>query len=110
MWERAGGEYTREQKLVRALTSLASSLRSPQPSSPHPTPHPPNPPPLHAAPAHWRAHTISASTPARAPCSLTRRALCCAAYAMDGCATFFKRDKFALVKKYEVEFNKVGVW
>lgn len=24
------------------------------------------------------------------------------AYAIDGCATFFKRDKFALVKKYEV--------
>lgn len=23
-------------------------------------------------------------------------------YAIDGCATFFKRDKFALVKKYEV--------
>ena len=24
------------------------------------------------------------------------------AYAIDGCATFFKRDRFALVKKYEV--------
>ena len=24
------------------------------------------------------------------------------AYAIDGCATFFRRDKFALVKKYEV--------
>lgn len=23
-------------------------------------------------------------------------------YAIDGCATFFKRDRFALVKKYEV--------
>lgn len=24
------------------------------------------------------------------------------AYAIDGCATFFRRDRFALVKKYEV--------
>ncbi|DBA89559.1 hypothetical protein WJX79_010338 [Trebouxia sp. C0005] len=30
-------------------------------------------------------------------------------YAIDGCATFFKRDKFALVKKYEVEFNKAAL-
>lgn len=29
-------------------------------------------------------------------------------YAMDGCATFFKRDRFSLVKKYEVEFNKAA--
>ncbi|KAH7284149.1 hypothetical protein KP509_34G041500 [Ceratopteris richardii] len=27
-------------------------------------------------------------------------------YAIDGCATFFRRDCFSLVKKYEVEFNK----
>ena len=25
-------------------------------------------------------------------------------YAIDGCATFFRRDRFALVKKYEVGF------
>lgn len=31
------------------------------------------------------------------------------AYAIDGCATFFKKDKFALVKKYEVEFNKAAL-
>ncbi|KAL4441485.1 hypothetical protein ABPG77_001989 [Micractinium sp. CCAP 211/92] len=31
------------------------------------------------------------------------------AYAIDGCATFFKRDRFALVKKYEVEFNKAAL-
>lgn len=31
------------------------------------------------------------------------------AYAIDGCATFFRRDKFALVKKYEVEFNKAAL-
>lgn len=30
-------------------------------------------------------------------------------YAMDGCATFFRRDKFSLVKKYEVEFNKAAL-
>jgi len=30
-------------------------------------------------------------------------------YAIDGCATFFKKDKFTLVKKYEVEFNKAAV-
>ena len=24
-------------------------------------------------------------------------------YAIDGCATFFRRDRFALVKKYEVQ-------
>lgn len=30
-------------------------------------------------------------------------------YAIDGCATFFRRDKFALVKKYEVEFNKAAL-
>lgn len=30
-------------------------------------------------------------------------------YAIDGCATFFRRDRFALVKKYEVEFNKAAV-
>lgn len=29
-------------------------------------------------------------------------------YAMDGCATFFRRDRFSLVKKYEVEFNKAA--
>ena len=30
-------------------------------------------------------------------------------YAIDGCATFFRRDKFELVKKYEVEFNKAAL-
>eukprot|EP00252_Welwitschia_mirabilis_P025065 TRINITY_DN7692_c0_g2_i1.p1 TRINITY_DN7692_c0_g2~~TRINITY_DN7692_c0_g2_i1.p1 ORF type:complete len:605 (-),score=99.99 TRINITY_DN7692_c0_g2_i1:477-2291(-) len=30
------------------------------------------------------------------------------AYAFDGCATFFRRDRFSLVKKYEVEFNKAA--
>lgn len=30
-------------------------------------------------------------------------------YAIDGCATFFKRDRFSLVKKYEVEFNKAAL-
>lgn len=30
-------------------------------------------------------------------------------YAIDGCATFFKKNKFALVKKYEVEFNKAAL-
>ena len=29
-------------------------------------------------------------------------------YAIDGCATFYRRDRFALVKKYEVEFNKAA--
>eukprot|EP00891_Asterochloris_glomerata_P003815 jgi/Astpho2/3815/fgenesh1_pm.00062_%23_7_t len=29
--------------------------------------------------------------------------------AMDGCATFFRKDRFALVKKYEVEFNKAAL-
>eukprot|EP00249_Psilotum_nudum_P023553 c28921_g1_i1 orf=356-2137(+) len=29
-------------------------------------------------------------------------------YAIDGCATFFRRDRFALVKKYEVEFNRAA--
>ncbi|ERN01220.1 carbon catabolite repressor protein 4 homolog 1 [Amborella trichopoda] len=29
-------------------------------------------------------------------------------YAIDGCATFFRRDRFSLVKKYEVEFNKAA--
>ncbi|ONK65581.1 uncharacterized protein A4U43_C07F38560 [Asparagus officinalis] len=28
--------------------------------------------------------------------------------AVDGCATFFRRDKFSHVKKYEVEFNKAA--
>ncbi|AQK65506.1 Carbon catabolite repressor protein 4 homolog 1 [Zea mays] len=28
--------------------------------------------------------------------------------AIDGCATFFRRDKFSHVKKYEVEFNKAA--
>lgn len=27
---------------------------------------------------------------------------------MDGCATFFRRNRFVLVKKYEVEFNKAA--
>eukprot|EP00899_Mesostigma_viride_P011811 jgi/Mesvir1/20630/Mv14856-RA.1 len=31
------------------------------------------------------------------------------AYAFDGCATFFRRDRFVLVKKYEVEFNKAAL-
>ncbi|KAL6771168.1 hypothetical protein ACKKBF_B34205 [Auxenochlorella protothecoides x Auxenochlorella symbiontica] len=30
-------------------------------------------------------------------------------YVTDGCATFFKKDRFALVKKYEVEFNKAAL-
>mmetsp|Transcript_5147 Transcript_5147/g.16836 ORF Transcript_5147/g.16836 Transcript_5147/m.16836 type:complete len:482 (-) Transcript_5147:46-1491(-) len=30
-------------------------------------------------------------------------------YAIDGCATFFRTDRFALVKKYEVEFNKAAL-
>ena len=30
-------------------------------------------------------------------------------YAIDGCATFYRRDRFALVKKYEVEFNKAAL-
>jgi hypothetical protein len=29
-------------------------------------------------------------------------------YAMDGCATFFRRERFTIVKKYEVEFNKAA--
>ncbi|EEE50951.1 hypothetical protein OsJ_31500 [Oryza sativa Japonica Group] len=31
-----------------------------------------------------------------------------APHAIDGCATFFRRDKFSHVKKYEVEFNKAA--
>eukprot|EP00199_Chlamydomonas_sp_CCMP681_P000237 CAMPEP_0119108246 /NCGR_PEP_ID=MMETSP1180-20130426/13547_1 /TAXON_ID=3052 ORGANISM="Chlamydomonas cf sp, Strain CCMP681" /NCGR_SAMPLE_ID=MMETSP1180 /ASSEMBLY_ACC=CAM_ASM_000741 /LENGTH=547 /DNA_ID=CAMNT_0007093841 /DNA_START=156 /DNA_END=1799 /DNA_ORIENTATION=+ len=30
-------------------------------------------------------------------------------FAIDGCATFFRRDRFQLVKKYEVEFNKAAM-
>ncbi|XP_043692056.1 carbon catabolite repressor protein 4 homolog 1-like [Telopea speciosissima] len=30
------------------------------------------------------------------------------AYAIDGCAIFFRRDRFTHVKKYEVEFNKAA--
>lgn len=30
-------------------------------------------------------------------------------YTIDGCATFFRADRFALVKKYEVEFNKAAL-
>jgi len=30
-------------------------------------------------------------------------------YAIDGCATFYRRDRFELIKKYEVEFNKAAV-
>jgi len=30
-------------------------------------------------------------------------------FTMDGCATFYRRDKFVLVKKYEVEFNKAAM-
>ncbi|KAK9725631.1 hypothetical protein RND81_05G158600 [Saponaria officinalis] len=29
-------------------------------------------------------------------------------HTLDGCATFFRRDRFAHVKKYEVEFNKAA--
>uniref|UniRef100_A0A452Y8Z4 poly(A)-specific ribonuclease n=1 Tax=Aegilops tauschii subsp. strangulata TaxID=200361 RepID=A0A452Y8Z4_AEGTS len=29
-------------------------------------------------------------------------------HAIDGCATFFRRDRFSHVKKYEVEFNKAA--
>lgn len=29
-------------------------------------------------------------------------------YTIDGCATFFRRDRFSHVKKYEVEFNKAA--
>jgi CCR4-NOT transcription complex subunit 6 len=31
------------------------------------------------------------------------------AYTIDGCATFFKQERFHLVKKYEVEFNKAAI-
>jgi len=30
-------------------------------------------------------------------------------FVIDGCAIFFKKDKFALIKKYEVEFNKAAL-
>jgi CCR4-NOT transcription complex subunit 6 len=30
-------------------------------------------------------------------------------YTIDGCATFFRADRFSLVKKYEVEFNKAAL-
>eukprot|EP00798_Chlamydomonas_sp_ICE-L_P008980 gene8980-16116_t len=30
-------------------------------------------------------------------------------YAIDGCATFFRRERFSLIKKYEVEFNKAAL-
>jgi CCR4-NOT transcription complex subunit 6 len=30
------------------------------------------------------------------------------AYAIDGCATFYRQDAFTLIKKYEVEFNKAA--
>ncbi|KAK2077208.1 hypothetical protein QBZ16_004842 [Prototheca wickerhamii] len=30
-------------------------------------------------------------------------------YVTDGCATFFRKDRFSLVKKYEVEFNKAAL-
>mmetsp|Transcript_13707 Transcript_13707/g.18821 ORF Transcript_13707/g.18821 Transcript_13707/m.18821 type:complete len:566 (+) Transcript_13707:94-1791(+) len=30
-------------------------------------------------------------------------------YTIDGCATFFRSDRFSLVKKYEVEFNKAAL-
>lgn len=30
-------------------------------------------------------------------------------YTIDGCATFFKKDRFTLIKKYEVEFNKAAL-
>ena len=29
--------------------------------------------------------------------------------AIDGCATFYRQDRFELIKKYEVEFNKAAV-
>lgn len=31
------------------------------------------------------------------------------AYTIDGCATFFRQERFHLVKKYEVEFNKAAI-
>ncbi|GAB4843747.1 Carbon catabolite repressor protein 4 1 [Ancistrocladus abbreviatus] len=31
-----------------------------------------------------------------------------ASHTLDGCATFFRRDRFSHVKKYEVEFNKAA--
>ncbi|CAD7705110.1 unnamed protein product [Ostreobium quekettii] len=31
------------------------------------------------------------------------------ALAIDGCATFYRKDRFALIKKYEVEFNKAAM-
>mmetsp|Transcript_1127 Transcript_1127/g.4184 ORF Transcript_1127/g.4184 Transcript_1127/m.4184 type:complete len:548 (-) Transcript_1127:374-2017(-) len=30
-------------------------------------------------------------------------------YTIDGCATFFKKERFTLIKKYEVEFNKAAL-
>ena len=30
-------------------------------------------------------------------------------YVIDGCAIFFKKDRFMLIKKYEVEFNKAAL-
>jgi CCR4-NOT transcription complex subunit 6 len=31
------------------------------------------------------------------------------AYTIDGCATFYRAERFTLVKKYEVEFNKAAI-
>ncbi|GBG88763.1 hypothetical protein CBR_g48381 [Chara braunii] len=30
-------------------------------------------------------------------------------FVIDGCATFFRRDRFSLVRKYEVDFNKAAI-
>ncbi|XWS43274.1 hypothetical protein CRYUN_Cryun16bG0089000 [Craigia yunnanensis] len=38
----------------------------------------------------------------------TNEVYCGNTYTIDGCATFFRRDRFSHVKKYEVEFNKAA--
>ncbi len=72
-----------------AAGSLARSETGPHKSACAP-PALPTPDPHHHPP---HSHTHTHTSPAPAPdCR----------YAIDGCATFFKRDRFALVKKYEV--------
>jgi len=38
----------------------------------------------------------------------TREVYTGSTHVIDGCATFFRRERFSLVKKYEVEFNKAA--
>lgn len=67
-----------------------------------PAPPPGNPRPLPPPPSEWLLPELTKAGYLGIYKKKTTEIFTGSSYAIDGCATFFRRDRFALVKKYEV--------